>query len=275
LDADPTLREIALSDRVFVWTLGGETIATSWGANCVGVLGDQGMLLVDPLIAPAYARLVEEAVARHTARPVTHVVLTHHHTDHALGSSYFGRRGVQVLAHRACAERMAAEHPGLVASRRAQPETAELFADAEARPPDRIYEREEVVVELGGVEIRVSHPGHGHTPGDSILHVTSEAVAVCGDLVSSGYHVNMEDASPFGALSGLDRLARLEARTYVPGHGAPGGPALLEEQRAYHLRVSEVIGEGLSPGETEARLIELFPSHRLRLVLPSALPAWR
>ena len=273
------LEETRLSERIFVWTAGGEAIGTSWGANCVGVLGDLGVLLVDPLIAPALARRVEASVARHTDRPVTHVVLTHHHTDHALGSSYFARRGARVLAHAECAKRMAAEHPGLVAARRAQPETADLFADAEPRRPDRVYEESEATLDLGGVEARVFHPGHGHTPGDSIVHVPSESVAVCGDLVSAGYHVNMEDASPSGALSALDTLARLGARTYVPGHGSPGGLDLLDRQRAYFEAVSAAVREGsdagLTPEEIETRIVSLFPSHLLRLVLPSAARAWQ
>ena len=275
---EQTLLEARVSERVFVWTLGGDTIETSWGANCTGVVGDRGVLLVDPLIAPEHARLVGGALARHTSLPVTHVLLTHHHTDHALGSSYFAQRGAQVLAHRACAERMAGEHPGLVAARRNQPETAVLFADAQARPPDRVYD-EEVVVDPGGVEVRAWHPGHGHTPGDSIVHVPSESVAVCGDLVSSGYHVNLEDASPSGVLSGLDAIASLGARVYVPGHGAPGGPALIEEQRSYHAAVGAAVRQaarrGLSDEETGVRLAELFPSHILRLVLPSAVAFWR
>jgi len=37
------------------------------------------------------ARLVEKAVRAWTDRPVRFVVLTHHHTDHALGASFFVR----------------------------------------------------------------------------------------------------------------------------------------------------------------------------------------
>jgi glyoxylase-like metal-dependent hydrolase (beta-lactamase superfamily II) len=272
------LSETRVSERVFVWTLGGETIETSWGANCVGVIGGRGVLLVDPLIAPAHARLVEKAVARRTRLPVRHVLLTHHHTDHALGASHFERQGAEVLAHRACAERMEAEHPELIASRRAAPETAALFADAEPYRPARIFE-DRVILDLGGLEVRVFHGGPGHTAGDSIAYVPGESVAICGDLVSSGYHVNMEDAVRSGVEASLDALARLGARTFVPGHGPSGDAALLGEQRSYHRAVAETVREGsragLSDREIEARLARRFPLHRLRLVLPAAIAAWR
>jgi L-ascorbate metabolism protein UlaG (beta-lactamase superfamily) len=50
-------------------------------ANCTAVTGRDSVLLVDPLIAPAYAKLVETALRSKTSLPVRHVVLTHHHTE--------------------------------------------------------------------------------------------------------------------------------------------------------------------------------------------------
>jgi len=52
------LTETVLSPRCVVLTLGGDTPLTSWGANCLVVAGRDGTLVVDPLIAPAHARLV-------------------------------------------------------------------------------------------------------------------------------------------------------------------------------------------------------------------------
>ena len=191
--AEPALVETELADDLFVWTLGGDGIATSYGANCTAVLGKTAVLLVDPFIAPAHARLVEEKVREKTPVPVRHVVLTHHHTDHALGAGWFASRGATVHAHRACRGAMAAEHPGLIESRRRQPEIAFLFRDAEPYLPARVFD-ESLTLDLGGTQVRVLHPGHNHTPGDAVLHVPESSTVVCGDLVSSGYHVNYEDA---------------------------------------------------------------------------------
>jgi glyoxylase-like metal-dependent hydrolase (beta-lactamase superfamily II) len=93
----PSLRETQVAENVWVFTLGGESITTSWGANCTAVTGEDCVLLVDPLIAPAYARSIEAAVRKRTSRPVRFVVLTHHHTDHALGAGYLARGGAAVL----------------------------------------------------------------------------------------------------------------------------------------------------------------------------------
>src|SRR5207244_1311220 len=80
-------------DRVFAWTAGGDTIQTSYGTNCVGVLGADAVLVIDPLISPAFARQVQAAVRRRTNAPVRFVVFTHHHTDHTWGANVFAGGG--------------------------------------------------------------------------------------------------------------------------------------------------------------------------------------
>jgi Zn-dependent hydrolases, including glyoxylases len=109
---------------------------------------------VDPFIAPVFARLVEEKIRERTSVPLRHVLLTHHHTDHALGAGWFALRGVEVIAHPACREAMAAEHPNLIASRRLQPAIASLFRDARPYLPARTTGGE-VTLDLGGTEVRV------------------------------------------------------------------------------------------------------------------------
>jgi cyclase len=268
------LEEQPIGDRVWAWTLGGDQLPSSYGANCVGIIGDSGVLLVDPLIAPAHARLVESALRKKTDVPVRYVVLTHHHTDHALGSSWFARQGATVIAHEACRRGMAQHHPALIEERRNDPELAKLFGEAETVLPTMTFSGT-LTLDLGGVEARVIHPGHGHTPGDAVVFLPGESIAVCGDLVSSGYHVNFEDASLAGATAGLEFLASLGAETYVPGHGRASGKTILEDQKWYHAAIDEAIREGDAAGhgadETIGILKKLFPGFLLEMVLPDTV----
>jgi glyoxylase-like metal-dependent hydrolase (beta-lactamase superfamily II) len=263
------LAETRLSGRVFVLTLGGEDVRCAYGANCTVVLGREGVLVVDPLIAPAHAKLVEGAVATKTGRPIRDVVLTHHHTDHALGAGTLARQGTRVHAQHACARRMAAEHPGLVAERQANPALAPLFADAFAHEPGHRFEYG-VTLDLGGVTALVIHTGHGHTPGDAIVYVPEESLAICGDLVSSGYHVNYEDADPSGLDRGLAALSSLSASRFVPGHGPAGGPEVVSAQARYHAAARQAAAAGGGADAVASRLVASFPSHRLAIVAPSA-----
>jgi cyclase len=263
----PLLSESRLGENVWVWTFGEDRIETSYGANCTAVIGRDSVLVVDPFIAPALARLVENALADKTALPVRFVVLTHHHTDHALGAGWFAGRGATVAAHAACRDAMVAEHPGLIEARRRTPRLAELFRDAKPYVPGLVVFGDAIELDPGGSEARVFHPGPGHTAGDLVVHLEKESVVVCGDLVSVGYHVNYEDAVVDNLENGIRTLRELRSRTYVPGHGAPGGPEILDEQLRYHAAVAAAS----SVDEIRRR----FPGHALTEVLPQSLAAWQ
>lgn len=269
-----SLTETQVKEHILVWTLGGETIQTSYGTNCAAVVGPDAVLLVDPLIAPAYARQVEAALRAHTAAPVRCVILTHHHTDHTWGAAYFAAQGVVIIAHRVCRERMIEEHPAFLESRRQQPELRQLFADAALVLPSIIYD-ESLVVHLGELEVELWHPGHAHTPGDTFLFIPQEGVAICGDLLFSGYHFNYEHASIPGVREGLRALQAVDADTFIPGHGAVAGSEALEQQAAYHSAVEEIVRTGMAEGKDDAALADeirsRFPDYRLGIVVPSSV----
>ena len=268
-----TLRETRVSDRIRVYTPGGDTLAESFGANCTAILGDSAVALIDPLVAPALAREVEAAVARETAVPVRFVLLSHHHTDHALGAGHFARRGVPVIAHHACRQRMAVEHPALVAERRESPPVAELFADAEPYLPPVTFERS-LRLDLGGVRVNAVHRGRQHTAGDAFFHVPEENLVVTGDLVSVGYHVNYEHARPEALAGGLAAIEALAAAIVIPGHGPVSGPAAIAEQAGYHREVAEFVRRRSEDGESRAGIVAAlarrFPGYRLAIALESA-----
>jgi len=267
------LRETALSGRVRVYTLGGDEVATSFGANCVAVRGERGTLLVDPLVAPAHARRVAAAIAAAGFPPVSHVVLTHHHTDHALGAGLFAARGARVYAHRRCAEAMASSHPALVAARRGVPALAGLFADAEPYAPGELFE-ESRRIDLGDLAVEVRHLGPGHTQGDAVVLLPSEGLAVAGDVLQSGYHANCEDADRDGVRRSLSTLSSLAAR-FVPGHGEPGGAELVAAQVRYHDEVERIALGAASPQEAERELLRLHPGYLLAAAVPEAVRFWR
>jgi cyclase len=268
------LRETVLSPRCLVLTLGGDTPLSSWGANCTAVAGRHGTLVVDPFIAPAHARLLEAALSVHGFPPVTHVLLTHHHTDHALGAGWFAGRGATCACHRACAEAMATLHAGLIAERRRDPVLAALFADAEPHRPAITFE-ERWSIDLGGVTVEARHLGPAHTPGDVAVLVPSEGLVAAGDLLFAGYHYNYEEAALERLPGALDRLEALGMHRVVPGHGEVGGPELIGAQRRYHAEVARLVGTAASGEAAELAVRGAFPGHRLLEGVASAVQRFR
>lgn len=271
------LRETVVNARVLVFSTGGEDLPSGWGANAVAVLGEGETLLVDPLVAPVYAREVKRLLAERGAGPVRWVVTTHHHTDHSVGASVFAAEGAEVIAHAIAAERMVAEQPAILAERRESPAVGPLFADAVPVAPTRLV-TEPLEISVGGVGAVVRPCGPAHTPGDLRVDLPDLGVVVTGDLVFHGYHPNLEHADLDGwrcALDGL--LGEPPGTTFVPGHGAPGGHEIVEAQLAWFEAAGEEVrrakAEGLGPHEVEERLGKRFPGFLLETVLGTAVRA--
>src|SRR5215212_3777672 len=61
------------------------------------VVGDEGVLVVDSGYSTAAGRELRADVRRLTDKPVTHLVVSHHHFDHAWGNEAFG--GAALIGH--------------------------------------------------------------------------------------------------------------------------------------------------------------------------------
>lgn len=267
------LHETVVNERLVVFSTAGEDLASGWGANAVAILGDGATLLVDPLVAPVYARELARLLAGRGAGPVRQVVTTHHHTDHSVGASVFAEAGAEVIAHADSAARMAAEQPALLAERKSAWPVGTLFFDAVPAAPTRLV-TEPLGFSVGGVRAIVRPCGPAHTPGDLRVDLPDLGVVVTGDLVFHGYHPNLEHADLDGWRRSLETLLREPAgTTFVPGHGAPGGREIVEAQLAwFEAAAEEVRQSGPVGGEDEfvERLRRRFPDHRLAAVLPTA-----
>jgi glyoxylase-like metal-dependent hydrolase (beta-lactamase superfamily II) len=92
---------------------------------------------------------------------------------------------------------------------------------------------------LGGLDFRVHALGPAESHADSYWTIDGVPVAFVGDIVFSGTHSFITDAHTAAWLQVLHKLAQvLPARTTLyPGHGKPGGTALLDAERRYLERL--------------------------------------
>src|SRR5262249_25048596 len=84
-------------------------------------------------------------------------------------------------------------------------------------PPTRTI-TDKLTLELDGKTIELFFPGEGHTDGDLVVWLPESKILIGGDLVGSPI--------PFGTASypkhwaaDLDKIAALQPRLIVPGHG--------------------------------------------------------
>jgi glyoxylase-like metal-dependent hydrolase (beta-lactamase superfamily II) len=200
------------------------------------VEGRTGVMLIDAGTTLTEAAAINSDVRQLAARPVSHVVLTHQHFDHVLGSSVFtdaeiysAPEVVGYLANAADALRADALHYGA-----ADDEIDRAIAAL--RPPQHGVDN--AVVDLGGRSVTITHLGRGHTTSDLVVVVPGygddRLVVFTGDLVEESGDPAIDADSDVAAWPAtLDRLLSVggSEALYVPGHGSVVDADFIRAQR--------------------------------------------
>jgi len=218
----------------------------SWYINNTGFLvGRQGVVSIDTCSTERRTRAYLDAVTTVTPRPVRTLVNTHHHGDHTYGNCLLP--AATIVGHARCRDEVLAGPP---------PVNTGLFSDVdwgnlEVTPPFLTYETG-VTLWVDDLRCEVSHVGTpAHTTSDSIVFIPSRSVLFAGDLLFNGGTPFLLMGSVIGAIEVLEQvIAPLGATTIVAGHGAVGGPPLIDEVLGYLRFVQDVARRGLAAGLT-------------------------
>ncbi len=209
------------------------------GGNVAVLTTNEGVILVDD----KFERNVPEIVAKVKSlsdKPIKYVINTHQHGDHTGGNQKLMAEA-EIFAHKnAQANMRTGGQPGA-------PRVA--FAD-------------ELVVSLGGKEVRARHFGAGHTNGDAVIYFPAHKVVHMGDLFVRGapFIDYAAGGSAVAWTKTIDGALTLDAETFIPGHGAISKRAdLVDFQRKIGTmrdRMRELTRQGKSREEV-ASLIKL------------------
>ncbi len=202
------------------------------------VRGHTGALLVDTGTTLGEAAAIEADVRRISGHPVTHVVLTHKHFDHVLGSSVFAEADVY------CAPEVVEYLSSATDQLRADAlsygaDPAEIDrAIAALRPPR--HGTYDAVIDLGDRTVTVAHPGRGHTTSDLVVVAPAmhdgdgPVVVFAGDLVEESADPAIDaDSDVVAWPTTLDRVLGIGGNhaIYVPGHGKTVDAEFIRRQR--------------------------------------------
>ncbi|WP_406815286.1 MBL fold metallo-hydrolase [Mycobacterium sp. M23085] len=206
------------------------------------VWGDTGALLVDTGTTLTEAAAIDADVRLVAGRSVSHIVLTHKHFDHVLGSSLF--TGAQVH----CAPDVAAHLSSATGDIRADalrhgadPVEVDAAIAALRPPPIGGYDP---VVDLGDRTVTIAYLGGGHTGSDLVVVAPAtkageRVVVFTGDLVEESGDPAIDADSDVAAWPAtLDRLLDLGGpeAIYVPGHGTVVDAGFVRRQRNWLAR---------------------------------------
>lgn len=244
----PVRKVVAQQVSTSAWFVQGDAALGSpanrnFISNAGFVVTPGGVVVIDALGSPKLARELLEEIARVTAQPVTHVVVTHYHADHIYGLQEFRKRGARIIAQRGALDYI---HSDTAASRlRASRVDLAPWIDerTELVLPDQWVDGETELV-VGGQRLLLQPVGPAHTPEDLVVFLPSESVLFAGDMVFRGRIPFVGQADSRQWIAALDTLLKMNAKVVVPGHGGLSTQARTDLQltRDYLAFLRETMG---------------------------------
>ena len=203
-------------------------------ANLGVVLGDESVAVIDTGGSVREGRRLLQAIRQLTSKPVLYVINTHSHPDHVFGNAAFPPPAVFVGSHNLPGE-MRERAPYYLKSFR--PAMGSLLDEVKIVPPNVTVD-EQLQLDLGHRVLTLRAWPASHSDSDLTIFDENTGILFAGDLVFLR-HIPVLDGSIRGWLKTIDELAKLPAKSVVPGHGPPLGPwpAALDPERNYLERL--------------------------------------
>ena len=196
---------------------GGVTVLEGSGGNVAVLDGADGKLLVDAGIAVSQ-RQVSAALAELGPQPVTYLINTHWHFDHANGNAWLSSLSPRIIAHENTRKHLST-------MQRVEDWDYDFAPLLAAALPTEVFAAEHTLA-LKGSTIALSHYGAAHTDSDIAVRFVEADILHTGDTFWNGVYPFI-DYSTGGSIDGSIRAAEanLAATTdrtvIIPGHGRP------------------------------------------------------
>jgi glyoxylase-like metal-dependent hydrolase (beta-lactamase superfamily II) len=214
------------------------------------VRGRDGLLVFDanlPWIAPVLRATLDDDAG---APPLTHLVLSHYHGDHAHGASWFSPPA-RAWARAFTRDQLAAysgedREDEIDFYSDVFPGAADAYRDLRIVVPDETVEAERVL-DLGGVTVRLVPEPIAHTAGDLWAMVEPDGIVLAGDLWCNGAEGYLGDGSVAGEVAAIGHL-RDAGGVCLPGHGPPGVIAADDPLQRYAEWILDRTASGMATG---------------------------
>ncbi len=185
--------------------------------NNLVIIGNKGVILVDAGSHKDVAEHIDEAIKTVTKKPITHVLITHHHADHHLGLSYF--EGAQVIATDYCAKQIEDNGRGHV--KWMERNTGKNLRNTDpVVPQTKLALHSRQAMEIDGVRLELISTGTAHTDGDMMVWLPDDGVLASGDILVQHINPSFRDGNLKKWIAVVDdQILKLPFTTVMPGHG--------------------------------------------------------
>jgi cyclase len=234
---------------------------TGGGFNSAVSVGDDGILVVDTMLAPLGDKLLAKIKEIGGDRPIRTIINTHAHADHVGGNVVISNASESIVA---------GNFAGQAGGRKAQIWSHENASnrildmmppmDSVGWPTDTFFNEEKDIF-FNGEAIEMFHQPNAHTDGDIIVFFRRSDVIAAGDVyINTVFPIFMKDqgGSFQGILNALNNIIDLtvpkekqEGGTYViPGHGRLADEADVVEYRDMNTIIRDRFADAIKKGQT-------------------------
>jgi cyclase len=235
------------------------------GSNCVFLVTDDGVLLIDTRTHPREGRDLLARIRKVTDKPIKWVINSHFHGDHHMGNIVFKDLGATFVAQEETARIMARVQPKEMARR------IDGFAKRGLDPaevklvlPDVTFDNR-MTIRLGGREVRLFYLGPGQQAGDTFVAFPHARVLFTPGAFAKHSMPNMLfTPSVENWIKLLDEVAAMDVDSILPAHGDVATRADAKELAAMladeYATVKDAVNRGVSLDQAIATLT--FPQYK-------------
>jgi len=195
----------------------------------VFIITRNGVVVTDPINAEAATWLKSE-IAKLTSQPITHLVYSHSHGDHASGGASYGSE-LSVIAHANAPDSLDGVKPTI------------RFSD-------------QMQFTVGGKTFELTYLGPGHGTDLIAMVIRPENVGFVVDAVSSKrlFYRDFPNSNVDHWINQVSKIQSLEFDRFVGGHGGVGDKKDVDDGIAYLVELRTAVLRGLKAGQSVNQL---------------------
>jgi glyoxylase-like metal-dependent hydrolase (beta-lactamase superfamily II) len=197
------------------------------------VLTSEGTVIIDPGSSVQAGEMVLRMLKVVTDKPVVAVFNTHIHGDHWLGNQAIRAAypDAPVYGH---TEMLAMIEDGVGETWVEMMDKLTEGATQGTRVvgPDHALKHGDSIT-IGNKTFRIHHHGQAHTRTDIMIEVAGDSVVFLGDNVTTNRIPRMSDGNFTGNINSVDNILKINAGTWIPGHGRTGDADMVKGYRDY------------------------------------------
>tara|TARA_E500000178_G_scaffold221835_1_gene218822 strand:- start:430 stop:1356 length:927 start_codon:yes stop_codon:yes gene_type:complete len=181
------------------------------------IIGKKSVLVVDPGGTPKIAEKLIEQIKKKTKLPISHVVITHGHPDHFLGSTAFSKYKPIFIGHENLKRSLDMNFNFYKLLQSSNLEDKNILKVKPVLPGLIVKKNQSIEINLGERKVSIQAWSSGHTDNDLSVYDKNTKVFWSENIFVD--RIPSITASILGWKKNLEITKKMEISKIVPGHG--------------------------------------------------------